>query len=262
MRRWSPPPTGSRPVSRATDCGPASASRYGCRAGSRPRSRCWPARATAMSAARRCTATTRSTRSSRWSIGCAPPRSSRNPATAPMPTGATFFADAGRPRFPALRLAGRAGRARRRSPICRDRQSTGRPSGDPNQIIYLAFTSGTTGAPKGVLHSDNTLLAIRAHDGARLAARARRALHAEPAEPQSRARRLDHRAGGRRRAGRARSAARREPARPAGRDGRRLRVRRADPRASICWPRSGRAASGGSPACAGSAFPAPRRRRR
>jgi acyl-CoA synthetase len=32
-------------------------------------------------------------------------------------------------------------------------------SHDPNQVMYLPFTSGTTGAPKGVLHSDNTLLA-------------------------------------------------------------------------------------------------------
>src|SRR5882757_8413329 len=30
---------------------------------------------------------------------------------------------------------------------------------DPNQIVYLAFTSGTTGKPKGVMHSDNRLLA-------------------------------------------------------------------------------------------------------
>lgn len=28
----------------------------------------------------------------------------------------------------------------------------------PDQIVYLAFTSGTTGSPKGVMHSDNTLL--------------------------------------------------------------------------------------------------------
>lgn len=33
------------------------------------------------------------------------------------------------------------------------------PALNPDKITYLAFTSGTTGTPKGVLHSDNTLLA-------------------------------------------------------------------------------------------------------
>lgn len=33
------------------------------------------------------------------------------------------------------------------------------PDEDADHIVYLAFTSGTTGAPKGVMHSHNTLLA-------------------------------------------------------------------------------------------------------
>lgn len=32
------------------------------------------------------------------------------------------------------------------------------PSNDPDSVAYLAFTSGTTGAPKCVMHSSNTLL--------------------------------------------------------------------------------------------------------
>jgi len=33
------------------------------------------------------------------------------------------------------------------------------PVDDPDKVVYLAFTSGTTDAPKCVMHSDNTLLA-------------------------------------------------------------------------------------------------------
>jgi acyl-CoA synthetase len=33
------------------------------------------------------------------------------------------------------------------------------PNDDPDKIVYLAFTSGTTGVPKCVMHSDNTLFA-------------------------------------------------------------------------------------------------------
>jgi acyl-CoA synthetase len=35
----------------------------------------------------------------------------------------------------------------------------GDPVDDPDKVSYLAFTSGTTGTPKCVMHSDNTLLA-------------------------------------------------------------------------------------------------------
>ena len=34
-----------------------------------------------------------------------------------------------------------------------------KPPADPDRVVYLAFTSGTTAAPKCVMHSDNTLLA-------------------------------------------------------------------------------------------------------
>ena len=36
---------------------------------------------------------------------------------------------------------------------------TGRVVPNPDTLVYLALTSGTTGEPKGVMHSDNTLLA-------------------------------------------------------------------------------------------------------
>ncbi len=40
----------------------------------------------------------------------------------------------------------------------KDVEMTSAPVLDPDKIVYLAFTSGTTGEPKGVMHSDNTLL--------------------------------------------------------------------------------------------------------
>ncbi|MFC9353360.1 class I adenylate-forming enzyme family protein [Arthrobacter sp. NPDC057013] len=44
-------------------------------------------------------------------------------------------------------------------PTCPPRPARTAPHPDPDSIVYLAFTSGTTGLPKGVMHSSNTLLA-------------------------------------------------------------------------------------------------------
>lgn len=38
-------------------------------------------------------------------------------------------------------------------------QGQSAPATDPDHVVYLAFTSGTTGIPKCIMHSDNTLLA-------------------------------------------------------------------------------------------------------
>ena len=122
-------------------------------------------------------------------------------------------------------------------------------SGDANQVMYLPFTSGTTGEPKGVMHSDNTLLAT-----ARAMARDWRLERAvlytlSSAQSQSRTRCADYSARRRRRTGLARSAARCEPARSARRDRRRVPVRRTHPRDRPAH----RAASSQCPGCRGGA---------
>jgi acyl-CoA synthetase len=43
--------------------------------------------------------------------------------------------------------------------LSRAEASSAPHSSNPDRIVYLAFTSGTTGQPKGVMHSDNTVLA-------------------------------------------------------------------------------------------------------
>jgi acyl-CoA synthetase (AMP-forming)/AMP-acid ligase II len=39
------------------------------------------------------------------------------------------------------------------------KETKGPGKDDPDSLVYLPFTSGTTGEPKGVMHSDNTLMA-------------------------------------------------------------------------------------------------------
>ena len=103
------------------------------------------------------------------------------------------------------------------------------PCGDPDKVAYLAFTSGTTGTPKCVMHSRQHAAGQRARPGARLEPRARHGA-AQPVAAVA-----SHRLGGRRAvaAGRLpvrdqRSAGRHDGARLDHRDRRHLRDGRAD----------------------------------
>lgn len=44
-------------------------------------------------------------------------------------------------------------------PVAEKTMTSSPVSDNPDKVVYLAFTSGTTGTPKGVMHSDNSLLA-------------------------------------------------------------------------------------------------------
>ena len=103
-------------------------------------------------------------------------------------------------------------------------------SRDPNQIIYLAFTSGTTGKPERRLAQRQHAARHRPDDGRRLAARACRALQLSPLRHNLGTWRAGDGTGRGRRAGAARFAAQHQPDRSAGGDRRPLSVRRADPR--------------------------------
>ena len=145
--------------------------------------------------------------------------------------------------------AGRRLRRRDKAPIAgtdaRPRPRTLRSKTDPNQIVYLAFTSGTTGKPKGVMHSDNTLLANArqlAKDWS-ISDRRRWSIRSPRSATISASARPVDGAGGGRRARHQRSAARRKPRRPHPGNRHQLSGRRAAERHRSAWPRCSGAGS-------------------
>ena len=190
-----------RPISTRRGCGAASACRCGCRTGSR---RWWcssPARATAMSCNPSLHAATASPRSSGSSTASARRRCSRE-AGLRRRCGAQPTSSPPARAVPSLRRVyrrlGTARPLRPRRPSRADGAAPAPPPADdnPDKIVYLAFTSGTTGKPKGVMHSDNTLLANGRAMVARLASRrAHGPVVAQPAQPPHRHRRAGADAG-------------------------------------------------------------------
>ena len=130
----------------------ATACRSGCRTAPRRSSRSSPARARGSPAIPPCTAPSPAARSARCSSGSAPARSSPSPAGAPIARASISISVlAGVASLRAVYTPDSFPRARAE---CEPRRRS-----DPDKVAYLAFTSGTTGAPKCVMHSDNTLLA-------------------------------------------------------------------------------------------------------
>ena len=88
----------------------------------------------------------------------APRRCSPSPATAPTRKTADIFAAAAE--LPLLRRVYSLGDGpTSAAPFPTEPALLPVAETNPDEIVYLAFTSGTTGTPKGVMHSDNTLLA-------------------------------------------------------------------------------------------------------
>ena len=135
-----------------------------------------------------CIATTRSARSSALLERMRAARAHREPGYGADADRHDIFALAAELPFLKLTYASRAAARRSTSWLQPCQRRAAQPRSEQGRLS--AFTSGTTGAPKGVMHSDNTLLAnarALAADwgfGARL-----RDLLVQPAQPQSRLRR-------------------------------------------------------------------------
>ena len=131
----------------------ATACRSGCRTAPRRSSRSSPARARASPAIPRCTAP-----SPCGEIGTLLERLSARALLTEPGWGAdrarADFDDGPRPASRSLKAVVHA-----RHHAGAGARTTALPCSDPDKVAYLAFTSGTTGAPKCVMHSDNTLLA-------------------------------------------------------------------------------------------------------
>ena len=139
----------------------ATACRCGCPTAPRRSPCCSPVRATGTCATPRSTATTRWRRCWSWWNGSAPRRLFAEEGWGIDGNRQDVFGLASR--LDSMRKVFRLPNEREAgndlpSPEITPRHMAGRDA-SPDKVFYLAFTSGTTGMPKAVMHSDNTLLA-------------------------------------------------------------------------------------------------------